>query len=125
MKFQVAVHIEAGATANKTKYLAFDESYKLTGVSIVDDGGVAQDGSNFSIFQVFGSNGSTAAFKWSTETGKEGTLTDGVAASLADQKSGLDVYEASTSVKITKTHAGSGAAVDSMLILSFEPARKV
>tara|TARA_Y100000589_G_scaffold65675_1_gene57240 strand:- start:23794 stop:24174 length:381 start_codon:yes stop_codon:yes gene_type:complete len=126
MKFQVAVHIEATGTNGKIKYLAFDERYKLTGVKVVDNGGVTSNGSDYAVLSVFGNNGSTAAFKWSSQTGQEGALVDGVSASLADQKSGLDVYEAGTSIKISKTAAGStGRDVDSMLILSFEPARKV
>ena len=125
MKIQVAVHIEAAGTADKVKYLAFDERYKLTGVKIVDDGGVTSNGADYAVISVFGNNGSTAAFQWSTQTRAEGALTDGVSASLADQKSGLDIYDAGTSIKISKTHQGTtGRAVDSMLILSFEQARK-
>jgi len=123
MKFQVAIHIEAGAAADRVKYLAFDERYKLTGVKIIDDGGVAADNTDYSIFQVFGSNGSTAAFKWSTQDTAQGALADGVSKSLVDQNSGLESYESGTSIKISKTHSGSGKAVDSMLVLSFEPAR--
>tara|TARA_B100000963_G_scaffold224056_1_gene195351 strand:+ start:337 stop:714 length:378 start_codon:yes stop_codon:yes gene_type:complete len=124
MKFQVAVHIEANAGSGRVKYLAFDERYRLTGVKVVDDGGVAADNTNYIILNVFGNNGSTSAFQWSSQTSAQGALTDGVSASLVDQKSGLDVYNAGTSIKISKTEAGSGKNVDSMLILSFEPARK-
>lgn len=125
MKFQVAVHLEKTGTNGKIKYLAFDERYRLTGAKIVNNGGVTSNGADFAVFSIFGNNGSTVAYKWSTETGKEGALTDAVSASLADQKSGLDVYNAGTSIKIALTKAGTtGRDVDSMLILSFEPARK-
>ena len=126
MKFQVPVHLEATGTNGKIKYLAFDERYKLSGVSIVDNGGVTSNAADYAVFSVFGNNGSTAAFKWSTQTGQQGALTDGESESLADQKSGLDVYEVGTSLKIALTKSGTtGRDVDSMLILSFEPARKV
>ena len=125
MKFQIAVHLETAGTADKIKYLAFDERYRLTGAKIVNNGNVTSNGADFAVFSIFGNNGSTVAYKWSTQTGAEGALTDAVSGSLADQKSGLDVYNAGTSIKISKTHQGTtGRAVDSMLILSFEPARK-
>ena len=124
MKFQIAVHIETNAADDKIKYLAFDERYRLTAVKVVNDGGVAADNTDYSILNVFGSNGSTSAFQWSTQDTAQGALTDGVSASLVDQKSGLDVYNAGTSIKISKTKGGSGKAVDCMLLLSFEPARK-
>ena len=125
MKFQVAVHLEATGTNSKIKYLAFDERYRLTGVKIVNDGNVTSNGSDYAVLSVFGNNGSTAAFQWSTQTGAQEALTDAVSASLADQKSGLDVYDAGTSIKVSKTAQGStGRDIDCMLILSFEPARK-
>ena len=125
MKFQIAVHLETAGTVDKIKYLAFDERYRLSGAKIVNNGAVTSNGADYAVFSIFGNNGSTVAYQWSTQTGAEGALTDAVSASLADQKSGLDVYNAGTSIKISKTHQGTtGRPVDAMLILSFEPARK-
>jgi len=123
MKIQVSMHIEKGAIAGATKYLAFDERYELKGVKLINNGAVAADGTDYSIFKVFASDGSTEAFEWSTQDSAEGALSDGVDVSLADKKSGLTIYDASTVIKVTKTHAGAGKAVDAMLLFAFEPAR--
>ena len=124
MKIQLPVHIDVGATANETKYLAFDERYELKSVKVVDAAGITADASNYAILKVFGNDQATEAFEWSTQTSAEGALTAGVDADLVDQNSGKAIFEASDVVKITKTHAGTGKAVDAMLILTFEQARK-
>ena len=123
MKFQVSMHIEAGATTDETKYLAFDERYELKGVKLINNAGISAHASNYSIFKVFASNGSSEAFEWSTQNSAEGALSAGVDVSLTDKNTGLTIYDASTVIKVTKTHAGSGEAVDAMLLFAFEPAR--
>ena len=124
MKIQLPVHIDVGATANETKFLGFDERYELKSVKVVDAAGVTADASDYIILKVFGNDQTTEAFEWSTQDSAQGALTAGVDADLVDKKSGKTIFEASDTVKITKTHANSGKAVDAMLILSFEQARK-
>jgi len=125
MKIQLPIHIDTGATVDETKYLAFDERYELKSVKVVDAAGVAADASDYAILKVFGNDQATEAFEWSTQDSAQGALTAGVDADLVDQNSGKAIFEASDVVKITKTHAGSaGKAVDAMLILTFEQARK-
>jgi len=122
MKIQLPVYIEAGATTDETKYLAFDERYELKAVKVVGDA-IAADNTDYSILKVFGNDGSTEAFQWSTQDTAEGALTAGVPADLVDQNSGKALFDAKA-IKITKTHAGAGKAVAVMLILSLEQARK-
>ena len=125
MKQYIPIHIEAAATANVTKYVAFDERMSLKAVKVTNDGAIAADGTDYSLFKVFGNDQATAAFEWSTQDSAEGALSDGVDADLVDKKTGKETFDASSVVKITKTHAGGGKPVDAVLVLVFEQARLV
>mgnify|MGYP003627535253 CR=1 FL=1 len=121
---QVPMHIiDAAAGTATNRYLAFGERYNLNSVKIINNGTVPADNSNYATITVYGSNGSTAAFSWDTRAANQGALTDATSGNLADQSSGLTNYSAGTAIKLAITKAGSGQALDSMMLFEFESAR--
>jgi len=118
---QVPVYADdAAASTATTRYLAFGDVYRLKSCAIVNNGAIAADNTNYAVITIYGNDGATAAFQWSTQDTAEGALVDGESESLVNQNSGLERYAAGTSVKIAITKQGSGKQLDCSLLLQFE-----
>ena len=124
MKLTLPVHLEEAAGADDKLYYVLQERMSLDSVDLVANGAIANDGTHFVTFTVYGNDGATAAFVWSTETGKEGIIADATVKSLTDKDSGKAVYEAGTIIYVDLKQDGSGKAVDVVLSLQFSQARK-
>ena len=114
---------DAAASTATNRYQALGENYTLTGIKLINNGLITANAVNYAVITIYGNNGSTAAFAWSTAVGAEGTLADGVANSMADKSSGLTRYSAGTAIKLAVTKAGSGQQLDCTIMLQFESAR--
>tara|TARA_Y100000593_G_C4275158_1_gene319636 strand:- start:1010 stop:1387 length:378 start_codon:yes stop_codon:yes gene_type:complete len=124
MKYTLPVHIEEAATGTDKFYYVLQERMTLDSVDIIANGEIANHGSNFVTFTVYGNDGATAAFVWSTETGKEGIIEDKTVKSMKDKSSGKATYNAGTIIYVDLASAASGKAVDVVLCLHFSQARK-
>ena len=124
MKLTLPVHLEEAAGSGDKLYYVLQERMSLDSVDLVSNGGIATHGTNFVTFTVYGNDGATAAFVWSTETGKEGVIADATVKSLTDKASGKAVYDAGTIIYVDLTQASSGQVVDAVLSLQFSQARK-
>ena len=82
MKLTLPVHLEEAAGADDKLYYVLQERMSLDSVDLVANGEIANDGTHFVTFTVYGNDGATAAFVWSTETGKEGIIQDKTLKSL-------------------------------------------
>tara|TARA_R100000655_G_C2867124_1_gene172624 strand:- start:22 stop:399 length:378 start_codon:yes stop_codon:yes gene_type:complete len=123
MKLTLPVHLEEAAGADDKLYYVLQERMSLDSVDLVANGAIPNDGTHFVTFTVYGNDGATAAFVWSTETGKEGVIADATVKSLTDKDSGKAVYDAGTIIYVDLTQASSGKAVDVVLSLHFSQAR--
>ncbi len=107
---------------------------RLVGVLLTSRAGVAAHASNYKAFQVYGSNGSTVIWEWSTASGADGAL---VAASIyglapdmapdtakafeAAATGALLEYEENEAIYVESALAASGVASDVGITLILRP----
>lgn len=124
MKLILSAHADVNNSA-KLRYVSMTERMKLDSVTVIPAGAVTGHAANGVELKVFGNDGATAAFSYSTLTGAQGTLADAAVASLVDAGSGKDTFEAGTAVKISIDGTlGAGIVADVTLCLHFSQARK-
>ncbi len=114
---------DASAGAATEKFLSFLSDYKIIGAKLINNGAIAADGTNYARIKVLGNDKATIAFEWSTKDDAEGALSDEVAVSLADKKSGKEILTAGTALKFEVTKHGSGKQLDACVMLQLELAR--
>ena len=107
------------------RYLVLNDDYTLEGVQLINNGGIASEGTNNLSISIAGNDGVTAAFTLTTDSGESDAqaITDGVAANFVDEKTGKANYVAGTKIKLTITKANSGKPLDCAIVLKLMPAR--
>ena len=124
MKLTLPVHLEEAARAGDKLYYVLQERMTLDSVNIIANGAITAHASNYVIFTVYGNDAATAAFVWSSESGKEGTLADATSKKLTDKGSGKATFDAGTIIYVDLAKGGTGHIVDVNLCLNFSQARK-
>ena len=110
------------ANTNQEKTFGLSQRVRLVGAKICDSTGVAADNADYRQFEV--KNGSTLLLDWDTRAAHEGELTADVSASMATHNAGAALeFAPGDEVIVKSTHAGNGKAVETMIVLEFEPSR--
>lgn len=112
--------VASSATGDETRFMPIYRKLKLSEILVVPNATTAANGSNYAILTVL--NGSTSLAVRNTAST---ALTAGTAESLTLTASKELDFDALESLKITKTHAGSGATVDVEFLFVFDVARDV
>tara|TARA_R100000773_G_scaffold43113_1_gene41127 strand:- start:32 stop:394 length:363 start_codon:yes stop_codon:yes gene_type:complete len=99
--------VASSASGDETRFMPIYRKLKLVDILVTPNATTAADGSNYAILTVL--NGSTSLAVRNTQSA---ALTAGTAERLT-LTSSVDLdFDDLESLKITKTHAGSGATVD-------------
>tara|TARA_Y100000114_G_C11732088_1_gene314174 strand:+ start:256 stop:621 length:366 start_codon:yes stop_codon:yes gene_type:complete len=112
--------VASGASTDETRYMPIYRKLKLVEILLVPNATTGADGSNYAILTV--SNGSTSLAVRNTASA---ALTAGTAESLTLTATKELDFDALESLKIVKSHAGSGATVDVEFLFVFDVARDV
>jgi hypothetical protein len=119
----IPVSFSLTANTNQEKTLGLSQRVRLVGAKICDSTGIAADNTDYRQFEV--KNGSTLLLDWDTRVAHEGALTADVSASMATHNAGASLeFAPGDEVIVKSTYAGSGKAVESMIMLEFEPSRQ-
>jgi hypothetical protein len=107
---------------------------RLVGVLLASKGGITAHAANYKAFTVYGSDGSTAIWEYSTASAAEGSMVAGNSYGLspdmapdspqafeAAASGALLEFEASEACFVASVLAGSGVASDAGVSLVFQP----
>ncbi len=105
-------------------YFVMAERMNLDSVDAVANGTVSAHAANSVDIVIYGNDGVTAAYEWSTKTSAEGELTDATKKALVDKGSQKETFEAGTLLKVSIGKSGTGPSADFTLSLHLSQARK-
>lgn len=125
MYLPINLHLSSIAGTDVEQYIALDERVEVYGARIVDADGIAADGTNYVEFKVYGNDGTTEIFQWSTLNTADGALTAGSAEELVSEKvAEKAIFDAGVEIKVSAEKAASGKATNAVIVLNCRPARK-
>ena len=122
----VAISVTAGSAFSAKLPTLGDTPWSLYDVVFCPEAATADDGTNYAQIRVLAPDGSTVLAEWSTETGQEGALSDGVPVKLPfSGQAGSVAYGAEhekvsgnstpSCFRVAVVHAGTGAAISGRL----------
>lgn len=125
MYLPITLHLSSIAATDAIQYIALDERVEVYGARIVDADGIAADTTNYVEFKVYGNDGATEIFQWSTLNTADGALTAGSAEELVSEKvAEKAIFDAGVEIKVSAEKAASGKATNAVIVLNCRPARK-
>lgn len=121
----IILHLAGTAGTDSERYIALGERYEIESARLCDADGIVADGTNYVEFKVYGNDGSTVLFQWSTLNSADGALTAGTPVSLvSEEKAEFAIFEAGDAIKVSAENAASGKATNAVVVLNCRPARK-
>lgn len=125
MYYPIVVHLSGTAGSDSERFVALDERVEVQGARIVDADGIAADATNYVVFKVYGNDGATELFQWSTLSTADGALTAATPAELVSENvAEKAIFDAGEAIKISAENAASGKATNAVLVLNCRQARK-
>lgn len=120
----LTIHADVNNSA-KLRYVSLVERMKLEAVTFIANGAVTAHATDGVELKVFGNDGATAAFEYSSLSSKDGTIADATVKEMLDQgKANKLVFPADTACKISIDGSlGGGKAADIVVCLHFSKAR--
>ena len=111
----------------KLRYISFVERMKLEAVTFIANGAVTAHAANGVELKVFGNDGATSVYQYSSLSGAQGTIADATVKDMIDQgKAEKCDFAADTACKISIDGSlGAGITADVVICLHFSKARLV